>query len=343
MLKINGDLCHDLLVESQSQELAFNDGVDFDVWRLQLKEKFFELTGISQIEKNACPINVEIEEEVEFDTYKRVRFIFESEKGSFVPCYLVRPKKIEKKLPLVITLQGHTTGFHNSIGVPLYEVDKEGIERNSFALQAVENGYVSLAIEQRAMGERKTNIHEPDKIRMCAFQALTAFELGRTLVGERIFDVSRAIDAMNYFSDYIDLDKIIITGNSGGGTASFYSAIYDKRIKICAPSCAFASYKTSIMKLYHCACNYIPGALKWFDMGDLSALIAPRPLLIIAGEKDKIFPFSSVKTAFETATAIYKKANASENCKLIAHGYAHYWDVNSIWPSIEKEVKKLKW
>ncbi len=343
MLKINGDLCHDLLIDSKVERLAFSSDVDFDSWRLQLKEKFFELIGVKEIEKNACALNVTVEEEVEFDSYKRIRFIFESEKGSIVPCYLVVPKNIDKKLPLVITLQGHTTGFHNSIGVPLYEVDKDSVERNSFAVQAVERGYCALAIEQRAMGERKTNIHEPDKLRMCAFQALTAFQLGRTLVGERIFDVSRAIDAMNYFSDYIDLDKIIITGNSGGGTASFYSAIYDERIKICAPSCAVSSYKTSIMKLYHCGCNYIPGALKWFDMGDLSALIAPRSLLIIAGEKDIIFPISSVKTAFETATAIYKKANASENCKLITHGYGHYWDVDSVWPSIEKEVKKLKW
>ena len=343
MLKINGDLCHDLLIENQTQELAFNDKIDFETWRAKLKEKFNELTGVKEIEKNACPISVEIEEEVEFDSYKRIRFIFESEKGCFVPCYLLIPKNASKKPPLVITLQGHSTGFHNSIGVPLYEVDIDGIKRNSFAVQAVERGYCALAIEQRAMGERKTNIHEPDRIRMCVFQALTAFQLGRTLVGERIFDVSRAIDAMDYFSDYIDLDKIIITGNSGGGTASFYSAIYDERIKICAPSCAVSSYKTSIMKLYHCGCNYIPGALKWFDMGDLSALIAPRPLLIIAGEKDKIFPYDSVKTAYEATKKVYDKANASENCKLITHGYGHYWDVDSVWPSIEKEVKKLKW
>ncbi len=342
MLKINGDLCHDLLIESQSQQLAFNDSVDFEVWRTKLYDKFIELTGIAQIEKNACKIEVTVEEEVEFDTYKRIRFTFESEKGSIVPCYLVTPKKIEKKLPLVITLQGHTTGFHNSIGVPKYEIDNAKIERNSFALQAVENGYVALAIEQRAMGERKTNIHEPDHYRMCAFQALTAFELGRTLAGERMWDVSKAIDAMSYFSDYVDLDKIVITGNSGGGTASFYSAIYDKRIKICAPSCAFASYKTSIMKLYHCACNYIPNALKLFDMGDLTSLVAPKPLLIFAGEKDIIFPLSSVKSAYATAEKIYEKANAKENLKLFTHPYGHLWEPELVWKAIDSEIKKLK-
>lgn len=342
MLKINGDLCHELFLDSQKQLLAYNDQSDFFAWRENLKEKFIELIGVKEIEKNACPINVEIEEEIEFETYKRIRFTFESEKGSVVPCYLLIPKNASKKLPLVITLQGHTTGFHNSIGVPKYEEDYVKVERNSFAVQAVERGYVALAIEQRAMGERKTNIHEPDKIRMCAFQALTAFELGRTLVGERVWDVSKAIDAMSYFSNLVDLDKIVITGNSGGGTASFYSAIYDKRIKICAPSCAFASYKTSIMKLYHCGCNYIPGALKWFDMGDLTALVAPRPLTIFAGEKDIIFPLTSVKSAFDTAEKIYERIGAKENVKLLTHPYGHLWEPELIWQAIDSEVKKLK-
>ena len=342
MLKINGDLCHELLLDSQKQLLAYNDQSDFFAWRENLKEKFIELIGVKEIEKNACPINVEIEEEIEFETYKRIRFTFESEKGSVVPCYLLIPKNASKKLPLVITLQGHTTGFHNSVGVPKYEEDYVKVERNSFAVQAVERGYVALAIEQRAMGERKTNIHEPDKIRMCAFQALTAFELGRTLVGERVWDVSKAIDAMSFFSDLVDLDKIVITGNSGGGTASFYSAIYDKRIKICAPSCAFASYKTSIMKLYHCGCNYIPGALKWFDMGDLTALVAPRPLIIFAGEKDIIFPLTSVKSAFDTAEKIYGKVGAKENVKLITHPYGHLWEPELIWQAIALELEKLK-
>lgn len=342
MTKINGDLCHELLLDSQKQLLAYNDQSDFFAWRKELKEKFIELIGIKEIEKNACPISVEIEEELDFETYKRIRFTFESEKGSVVPCYLLIPKNASKKPPLVITLQGHTTGFHNSIGVPKYEEDYVKVERNSFAVQAVERGYVALAIEQRAMGERKTNIHEPDKIRMCAFQALTAFELGRTLVGERVWDVSKAIDAMSFFSDLVDLDKIIITGNSGGGTASFYSAIYDKRIKICAPSCAFASYKSSIMKLYHCGCNYIPGALKWFDMSDLTALVAPRPLTIFAGEKDIIFPFNSVKSAFDTAEKIYKKVGAKENLKLLTHPYGHLWEPKLVWQAIDSEVKKLK-
>lgn len=344
MLEINGDLCHNLLLDKQEKKLAFSENKDYATWRAELKDKLFELLGMDLIEKNACPLNLTIEEEVEFDTYKRIRFVFESEIGSLVPCYLLIPKNGQKKFPLAITLQGHATGFHNSVGIAVYEGDEGYIKtRGAFALQAVENGYAALAIEQRAMGERKTRVHESGTAVMCAYQSITAFQLGRTVLGERAWDVSKAIDAMSYFSDVIDLDKILLTGNSGGGTATYYAAIFDERIKLAAPSCSFCSYKTSIMPMYHCACNFIPGALKWFEMEDLSALIAPRPLLILAGEKDPIFPIQGVKDSYAVVEKIYEKAGAKDKCRLVTHEKAHYWHTDIVWKAINEETKKLSW
>lgn len=40
------------------------------------------------------------------------------------------------------------------------------------------------------------------------------------------------------FSDLVDLDKIMLMGNSGGGTATAYTAIFEDRVKIAIPSCA---------------------------------------------------------------------------------------------------------
>ena len=58
---------------------------------------------------------------------------------------------------------------------------------------------------------------------------MSAIILGRTLIGERAWDVMRAIDVLSYFKE-LDLEKIVITGNSGGGTASFYSACLEELI-----------------------------------------------------------------------------------------------------------------
>ena len=51
-------------------------------------------------------------------------------------------------------------------------------------------------------------------------------------------------------------------------------------------------------------------------MQDLSALIAPRKLVVIAGEQDLLFPIDGVKRGFETVKRIYEKAGCGNNCSL---------------------------
>ena len=261
--------------------------------------------------------------------------------GTAVPCYLLLPDTKKEKYPVAITLQGHSTGFHNSVGYIKFDYDKTYQPRGQFGIQAVRNGYAALCIEQRGMGQRRPNAPSR-KVALCDFTALVALHLGRTVLGERVFDIHKAIDALSNFPE-CDTDKILITGNSGGGTASYYAACYDERIKLCVPSCAFCSYKASILDIYHCCCNYIPYAYKYFEMQDLSALIAPRPIAVIAGEKDEIFPISGVKEAYATLADIYKAAGASDACSLTQTPMHHWWCVDYVWDTINKEAEKLGW
>lgn len=342
MMEINGDLCHTLLSKNMPRKLSFNEKNDFSEWKKEVKEKFYNLLGIGEIERNVCPLNVQIEKEEKKDGYRKIRFVFESEKNSLVPCYLLIPDIGKKKYPVAITLQGHSSGFHNSIGEPKNEEENEyALGRGQFAVQAVRRGFVALAIEQRAMGERMTKRHEFDSL-MCSFTTLTAFALGRTVIGERVWDVSKAIDALSQFSE-CDTDKILITGNSGGGTVSYYAACYDERIKLSIPSCSFCAYEASIMDIYHCACNYIPCIGKWFETEDLSCLIAPRKLTIIAGLEDKIFPIDGVRKSYGTVQKIYEKAGATDNCRLIETPKGHYWCEDIVWDAIGEECEKTGW
>nr|MBO4518026.1 acetylxylan esterase [Clostridia bacterium] len=334
-MKVNGDLCHDLLINDMKPILSFDENKDFFAQRETLKNKFIELSGIDLIAQNACPLNIDVEYEEKKDGYTITRFTFESEKGAVVPCYLLVPDTGKKKYPVVITLQGHSTGFHNSIGVAKYKGDEEDLPRVAFALQAVENGYAALAIEQRGMGENKPQKEKRLWGKMCSFTAQAAFLIGRTLIGERVWDVSKAIDVLANFSQ-CDTDNIMITGSSGGGTASYYSACYDERIKICAPSCAFCPYKESILDIYHCACNFIPSAYKYFDMQDLACLIAPRKLVIITGKEDIIFPIEGVERGYETVKKIYEKSGYPENCKLLITPKGHYWCPETAWKNINE-------
>ncbi len=342
MRTIDGAAGHLALIKSMKQKLAFDENKDYATWKKEVREKLFDLLGMANIEANACPLNFEIESEVQKEGYKQIRFTIESEPDEFVPCYLLIPDTGKKKYPLAITMQGHSTGFHNSIGEPKEDEDKEyALERGKFAVQAVENGYAALAIEQRGMGERRPN-YKSQGASMCEYTAHIALELGRTIIGERCWDISKAIDAMANF-DCIDTDKILITGNSGGGTISFYAACYDERIKISAPSSAFCPYEDSIMNTYHCSCNFIPHIYEWFEMQDLSCLIAPRDFIAFNGQLDGIFPIDGTRRAYERVKKIYAKENASNKCQLIETPKGHWWCVDLIWPTLNEATKKLGW
>ncbi len=334
--EIIGDYCHELMVKNVKQKLAFDYNADFNDYKKKLKDKLIELIGLQDVRANsASDRGFLIEEEVECDGYKRIRFTFESEVGSFVPCYLLIPNTGKKKYSLCITLQGHSSGFHNSIGVAKQEGDDEYIStRGDFAVQAVKQGYAALAIEQRCFGERATTRHE-FSVRMCLYPTLNAFMMGRTTIGERVFDTMLAIDLMSNFSN-VDASNVIITGNSGGGTMTFYMACLDDRITIAAPSCAFCSYETSILSVHHCACNYIPNAYKWFEMHDLSALITDKNFIVITGAEDKIFPLDGVKKSFAIVEKIFEKAGAKDKCKLVVTPKGHYWCKDLVWGAINE-------
>ena len=74
-----GDLCHDTLAENMPHELSFDENKDYETWRAQVKEKLSELLRMKIIEKNVCPFNMKIEEDIQMDGYRRIRFVFESE------------------------------------------------------------------------------------------------------------------------------------------------------------------------------------------------------------------------------------------------------------------------
>ena len=336
-----GEESYDLLAKKTTPSLSFSEKRDFEEWKSELKGKFRELLGLDSIEENeAQDSNFTIEFTEKKEGYTLTRFSFSSEEGTIVPCYLLIPDTNKEKYPVAITLQGHSTGFHNSIGVVKFENDAKNQPRVSFALQAVENGFATLCIEQRGMGERKPT-SALRKGFCCDYTSMRAIILGRTILGERIFDIKKALDVLCANFAVCDTENVVITGNSGGGTASYYAACYDERIKICAPSCGVCSYYPSIIDKFHCSCNYIPSAYKHFDMGDLSALIAPRTLCIIAGKDDEIFPIDGVRDMFSRASDVYKAAGSSENCSLTETPMHHWWCPDIIWPTITKKAEEL--
>lgn len=343
---INGDSCHDYFIEKAPLKLSFknNKERDFYEWQSDVRAKLWELLCMDRIEKCACPGELQVECIEELDGYRRIRFTFMSEKDMAIPCYLLLPDTKEgEKVPLVITLQGHKKGgMYISVGISKNEVDAKYQPIAAYALQAVRRGYAALCVELRGMGELIPSTSNRYRNLMCDYTAQTALLLGRTVLGERVWDIMRAIDLLPAFPE-IDTEKIAILGHSGGGTTAFYAACLDERIKVCMPSCSFCSFKRSILDARHCVCNFIPGLYDWLEMADLTSLIAPRRLAIVAGESDPAFMVDGVRDAFDTVEAIYDRLSAKENTELVVTPMGHYWCEDLAYDALERAVKALGW
>ena len=133
-----------------------------------------------------------------------------------------------------------------------------------------------------------------------------------------------------------------VMGNSGGGTTSLYAAALLNRIRTAIISCGFCTYADSIMSISHCHCNYIPGILKYLEAGDVLGCAAPKPVLIIAGKDDDIFPITGVRKAFRQAKRIYSAVDAGANCRLAVGAGGHRFYADLAWPIILKMLRKRK-
>lgn len=317
-------------------ELRYTGNIE--EWQDKAKKKLAELLGLPF---KICEDEFTIISTIQKDEYKHITFSFQSEEGYYVPGDLLIPNKLKKPGPGVICLQGHSTGKHISIGVAKFEKDENTIAGGrDFAIRAVREGYCAIALEQRYMGMCGQGKNGGPS---CGTdnEAMASLLIGRTAIGERVWDVQRLIDVIEkHLTAYIDPKRIICMGNSGGGTATFYASCMDERISLSMPSCAVCTYDDSIAAMHHCPCNFIPGIRKYFDMGDLGGLIAPRPLVLVCGEKDPIFPYQGVIKSFEFIQNAYDAFGKKELCQLVRGNGGHQFYPDDAWPVVHKLLKE---
>ena len=317
--------------------MRYKYDTDFAAWHESAKAKLEELLGLP-LEK--CEDCFTVVSETVCDGYKRIDFEFQSEKDYFVRATFLSPLGATKKLPCAICLQGHTTGMHISLGEERFEGDGRYTYESDFARRAIQEGICAVAMEQRYMGRAGQN--DKGKTACLDTYSMPSLLFGRTSIGERVWDVQRLIDVLlSHFGEYVDLDKLICLGNSGGGTTTLYASCIDGRIKISVPSCAVSTFDASIVAMWHCPCNVVPSIRKYFDMGDLCALVAPRKLLVVSGEKDNIFPIEPAKETYEVAKNIYKMLGEEDNCNMVIGNGGHRFYPDEAWPFIHKYLEEL--
>lgn len=339
MMKVLPWMYNHEIVKGLKPMMRYDGSQPFAEWQSEARAKLRQLLGMD----NLCPAadnNFTVEYTKEESDYTEYRFTLESEVGYTFPCVMRVPKGISGKLPVMICLQGHSTGMHISLGKPIFERDVASISGGDrdFVVRGVKEGFVSIAVEQRNFGE--CGGHPEKGVPMCHVSSMNNILVGRTTIGERVLDVSCVIDAITEHFDFIDKDNINLMGNSGGGTATFYAACLEDRIRLAMPSCAVCTYKHSIAAMEHCVCNFIPGIANYFDMGDLAGLIAPRALVVVNGKDDPIFPDEGVRESYEIIKKMYEAAGVPDRCALVTGDGGHRFYADPAWPIVKEMLKK---
>ena len=328
MYTFQSNVCHERILRERNMQLAFDPAADYGAWKASVIERFRDLIG-DMPEK--CDLDVRVEWEKEEADFIERRMTFDTEIDCSVPCHLLLPKSGRAPYPVVICLQGHSTGMHISLGRMVYPNDRQFTYGDEdFALQIVKEGYAALVLEQRDFGERKCDPKILGGTTTCNHDAKVAALLGRTLIGERAWDVSRAVDMLETLPE-IDKSHIALMGLSGGGTATYYAGALEPRLKVIMPAGAVCAFDASIGVMQHCVCNYIPRMAKYFDMGEIACMIAPRPLIVVSGDKDPIFLIDGVRRVYSVIEEIYKKEGAPDNCRLIVGDGGHRFYADLAW------------
>ena len=294
-------------------------------WQRRARRKLVDrLGGFPAVR---APLNAEVLETTDFGSYTREKVIFDSRSNLSVLGYLLVPKGGTRPLPAVVCFSGHGRGLPDILGLADDGRDRPArgaTYAREYALQCVEHGYVTLAIEQLALGTRRDEAARKagPAENSCRPAACAALLLGGTMAGWRVWDAMRAINYLGTRPE-VDASRIATLGASGGGTTSLLTGATDPRVKVTVVSAYFNTFRDSIVSISHCPDNYVPGLLQDMEMYDLSGLVAPRRLFVESGRGDRIFPIAGSERAAAKAREIFGVLGVPERFGYEIHEGGH--------------------
>ncbi len=314
------------------------DGGDVTAWQKKLRPKLRRMIGLSALNRPPrAPLNVRTLWTKDAPSGPIEKIAFTCAEGIDAVAYVCLPASARPPYPWFICVQGHSSGMHNSIAVDRHDEGKpiDVPADRDYGLQCQKRGIAALCIEQRAFGER--GLPENDYPNHCHPAAMHALQRGTTLIGQRVFDVDRGLDYL-YTRNDVDRTRIGIMGNSGGGTTTTFAAACLPRLTHAMPSCYFCTFEASILSVHHCVCNYVPGLGLVAEMADVLGLFAPRPVVVVAGRDDKLFPLAATRREFARLQAIYAAAGATDRCSLVVGNGGHRFYARPAWRRMSEHL-----
>jgi dienelactone hydrolase len=261
---------------------------EWRAWRRRLRRRLKDLTGYDTMER--APLKPKTTEHVEDGDLVRERVEIQTEPGVVMPLYVLRRRDLDGPLPAVLCPHGHGSGGKLSpAGVRQAPEVARAIEEFNYdyGVQLARAGLIAFCPDARGFGERRES--GVDLMgSSCAALNNMGYPLGQTVTGMWTWDLHRLIDYVERRPDCRP-GGVACAGLSGGGLQTLWATALDDRIRCAVVSGYMYGYKESLLEMCgNCPCNYVPRLYEYVDMGDIAALIAPRPLLVETGDKDPL-------------------------------------------------------
>lgn len=281
----------------------------------------------------------------------REEWRIQTERGVWMPFYLLLPSDGKERRPALIAAHGHgsagkwmTAGLEDRPGVRAIIQKFHG----DYGRQLARQGFIVACPDARGFGERREPAVQNDRATpsllaasSCHHLTLAGAPLGLTVQGMWTWDLMRLLD---FLEDHprVDANRLGCAGLSGGGLQTLDLAAIDPRVKAAVVSGYFYGVRESLLELNgNCMCNMVPGLWEDFDMGDLGALVAPRALFIETGDRDPLNGRSgvaNVRSQVRIARRVYAARGVRD--RLAHHVFAgeHRWDGTRAIPWLRRQL-----
>jgi len=279
--------------------------------RAELLPRLRHSLGLDRLPPPA-PLDPQVVGTIERPAYTIEKIIYEHHPGFWVAAHLYRPRQADWPAPGVLYAPGHWM-----------ENGKLATDIQACCANLARLGFVVLVTDPLGQGERLGDWLDHGH--------LEPLLVGVSQEGIMVWESMRAIDYLISRPE-VDPERIAMTGASGGGTTTFYTSAVDERIQASVQVCCLSTF-LGIMSAQRDRnwedgvdlCNQVPGVMALAEMSDICGLVAPRPLCIVAGLRDWMFPIEGVRQVYPHIEHIYRLLGVEGQVNLIEvdseHGY----------------------
>ena len=239
----------------------------------------------------------------------------------------------------VICLQDGAWGMHVSWGEARSETERGAVADGfDIARQAARRGHYAVCVELPGVGERQP---KPDGA-TAAGAATTAHGLilGRCPPGDGACDVSSVLNWIldGDFGHALGTSAVPVVGIGTGGFAGLLATAIDTRLAAAAAVDCIGPLRVAIAARSLDFGYVVPGLLRWMDVEDVTALCAPRPVLMMSGRDHPRWPAAEAAQVAQYAAEVYDRFDAGDALFMEAVDGPRGLDADTLWRWLDRAV-----